>query len=392
MAAAYKLLLLFCLLLGLINQAYALDRDTPEKINILTMADIHFDPFINCKSTQPCELINRLRTSSIEQWPQIFEKYETRPSRVTEDTNFILLSSALAAAKQAAIDNQAKFVLVLGDTLGHEFRSKYKRYTGDRSPASSQAFIRKTLEFLTRQLSAAFPAADVYTIVGNNDSYQGDYYIVANNQFFADAGRIWSSLIKNPANRESMQKQFQLAGYYAVTLPNADSARLIVLNSNLFSYKRKGRNLDRYADQQLNWLHEQLQAAENNHQRVLIAMHIPEAVDIYATLRMRLFRVIALWKPEYSQRFQAELSKYSAEIAGVFVGHLHSDWYQVMTFGEGNEIPLVGVTSISPIFGNHPGFKICSYTIHPLHLNDFITYSYSLNGSRRWIDNKRQIW
>src|SRR5205085_10500244 len=136
----------------------------------------------------------------------------------------------------------------------------------------------------------------------------------------------------------AMQKQFSNAGYYALQLPYAENLRLIALNTNLFSYKAKGKNLDSAAVSELNWLHAELQSAKNAHQRVFIAMHIPNGIDIYATTHTRLFRLTTLWKSEYIQRFEAELKQYSADIAGIFAGHLHRNQYQILTY-DTHEIP-----------------------------------------------------
>src|SRR5207253_7985181 len=100
---------------------------------------------------------------------------------------------------------------------------------------------------------------------------------------------------------------------------------------------------------------------------------------IYATTHTRLFRLTTLWKSEYIQRFEAELKQYSADIAGIFAGHLHRNQYQILTY-DTHEIPVMNVTSISPVFGNQPGFRDISYFTHPIHLDDVITYSFPIGG------------
>ena len=128
----------------------------------------------------------------------------------------------------------------------------------------------------------------------------------------------------------------------------------------VFSHKAAGQGVDRAAINELQWLHNELVAAKNKKQNVLIAMHIPPGVDIYATLKIRLFRLIDLWYSFYTKRFDDELKQFAPEIIGVLAGHLHSDWTQVMTFENGH-IPISGTASISPFFGNSPGFKIYTY-------------------------------
>jgi len=361
----------------------SIQHQQTEFIHFLTLADIHFDPFLSCHA-KPCPLIEKLRSTSSNQWATILSEYDTSPPQYKLDTNNMLLNSAMIASQKAAAVNQAQFVLVLGDFLGHEFRSSYKKYSTDERMAGYQSFVRKTMEFITHQLAHAFPSIDVYSVVGNNDSYQDDYVTNPGGQFFQDTAKLWSSLIKNKFNRVAMQSQFSFSGYYAITLPSQYNLRLIVINTNLFSNKANGQVIDEVAAKQLKWLHEQLQIAKDNKQKVFIAMHIPDGIDVYMTFRIRLFRLIELWKSQYTKQFQVELQQFSPEIAGVFVGHLHSDWLQIETFNS-NEIPVMGIPSISPIFGNNPGFKLYSYSSNPVQLDDFTTYYDPLNGKKVWI-------
>src|SRR3990167_9818447 len=108
----------------------------------------------------------------------------------------------------------------LGDTLAHDYRRLYKFYSGDRSYAGYQSFVRKTYQFVTLSLAREFPDVDVYMAVGNNDSYHGDYATVVSGPFFQDEAALWSGLIKTPSNRYAMRQGFSSAGYYAVNLPN----------------------------------------------------------------------------------------------------------------------------------------------------------------------------
>ena len=188
-----------------------------------------------------------------------------------------------------------------------------------------------------------------------------------------------------------MKSEFDKGGYYAVTIPDQPNLRLIVLNTTLFSTIGAGKGIRQAANEQLNWLHKELEFARVKHQRVFIAMHIPPVVDVYALLRIRLFTLVQLWKPRYIQRFQAELKQFAPQIAGMFSGHLHSDWYQILTFDNSNEFPFTGTTSISPIFNNNPGFKVYSYSAN-LELDNFITYYYSLRDKQSWMSNSSFIY
>ena len=356
-----------------------------QKINFLTLADIHFDPFIACyNKPAPCVLIQKLRQAPASQWPAIFTNDDKSIQQYRLDTNYYLLNSTLKAAKEKSQAMNVQFVLVLGDFLAHDNRHFYIQFTRDRSRAGYAAFVKKTMEFLRNELAAAFPNIDVYIVVGNNDSYRYDYMIEPYGAFFRDMGQIFSSLIKNKNNRQSMLLSFPIAGYYGVDLANPPGVRLLGLNSVLFSDKARGNHLSQVATKELDWLQQQLVAAKAKHQKVFIAMHIPAGVDIYGSLKYRLLRLIELWKPDYIQRFEEELQAFSPQMSAIFSGHLHIDWLQMLTLNNANSIPIAGTPSVSPIFGNNPGFKVYTYNVDTEQLDDYETFYYSLSASPAW--------
>lgn len=377
------------LLIGIVVNFFQTSYAATEQgkvAHFLVLSDIHFDPFITCynQKKKPCPLLQQLQAAPASSWHAILFSNDKSVSQYKQDTNEELLTSALTAAKKVADVNHAQFVLILGDFLGHDFRRFYKKYAQDRSYANYQAFVRKTLEFINLELAKTFPTIDVYSLVGNNDSYRYDYYAEPNGAFFRETGSLWSRLIKNAANRSSMQSEFSQGGYYSVVVPEQPNLRIILLNTVLFSNKAKGKQVDGAAAQELSWLHNELQLAKEAHQRVIIAMHIPTGIDVYATLRIRLFTLIELWHKSYIEQFKKELKAYAPEIMAIFAGHLHSDWFQILTFDHSVEVPISGIPAVSPIFGNNPGFKIFSYSTETMQLRDFVTYYYPLNDKRIW--------
>jgi sphingomyelin phosphodiesterase acid-like 3 len=378
------LLFLSIMLLSMMMAFSASSHSKQTAANFLTLADIHFDPFLSCRDVKPCPLIEKLRQAEPSEWPQLFATFDKAMPTYGEDTNYPLFIAGLAAAKHAAEANHAQFVLLLGDFLGHHYRNDYKTYSSDKHLEGYHDFVRKTFIFMTNALNQAFPSLDVYAVVGNNDSYQNDYVTNASGPFFKETADVWGKLIKNQRNRVAMQKQFALAGYYAVDLPAPFNVRLIVLNTNVFSYKGRGRDLSRIAKLEWDWLHQQLDAVKASNQKAFIAMHIPDGIDVYKTSRMHLFRVITLWHESDVGRLQAEIKTYAPHIAGLFAGHLHSDWFHMLAPDTKTEVAMIGTPSVSPIFGNNPGFKIFSYSPNTEQLDDFVTYYYPLSTQRAW--------
>jgi sphingomyelin phosphodiesterase acid-like 3 len=359
---------------------------TDVPFSFLALADIHFDPFAACAnvSVKPCPVIQRLRAASATEWPAILAAADKTAPLYYHDTNYVLLQANLAKAKTAAAQFHPDFVLVLGDNLSHQFHQNYKKYASDKSKEGFQLFVNKTLAFLNVKLTAAFPDASIFMTVGNNDTYSHNYQTVINGGFLHQAGSLWSTLIKNPDDRATMRREFSGAGYYAVDVPRYPGLRLLVLNSVLFSNHSLGADSARAAMVQLDWLHQQLQQAKEHHQRVLIALHIPPALDVYVMQRYKVFTFQQFWQQGYLDRFKQELLAYYPEVAGILAGHLHYEWSQLLRVGSRESIPVLGVPSISPFFGNEPGFKIYHFGVLDNFIDDYYTYSYPLSGNSGW--------
>lgn len=343
-------------------------KEPAQPVYFIGLADIHFDPFVNCDvSGGKCPLIAKLKSAPVSQWQGLLASAHIKESRIGQDTNYALLSKALAEAGEQANKHQAEFVVVLGDMLGHEYRNDYRAYSGDRSYSGYVQFANKTMAFITQELAAAFPDKSVYMTVGNNDSYSGDYITRPREQFFHDIGNMWAKLIKQPVNKASMLKTFTTAGYYAIQLQ--PDLRLLVLNTVMFSHKAGGRGSDQAALVELNWIHQQLASAKANKQRVIIAMHIPMNIEVYAMSRIYLFNALSLWKPAFAKAFEADIQEFAPEIAGMLSGHTHFGWFHIKQ----DQVPMSGVPAISPIFGQAPKFKL--YEVFPNdRMNEASTY------------------
>ncbi len=342
----------------------------------MVVADIHFDPFTTCGTEATCPLIQKLENTPASGWQPILAATVTSRQQYKQDTNYVLLNSSLQAMQATALETHPQFIIVLGDLLAHKYDEKYKKYSADKSTAGYQEFVKKTMTFLASELKNKFPDTDIYVTMGNNDSYSGDNVSEPNGAFFHDMSELWGSPIINPGSRSQVQKDFSTAGYYALDIPQQPAIRLIVLNSNLFSPYAK--TADGTATLELDWFEQQLKQARLHNQQVLIAMHIPVGIDVFASLKHYPFKIVEMWKPEYTQRFQDDLENYSANITGILAGHLHSDYFQVIETKSGAKIPMSNTPSISPFNGNNPGFKVYTYHTESLVLRDYTTFYTSL--------------
>ncbi len=360
------------ILLGITCQSLAVAAPSTEQF--ISISDIHFNPFSSCKtSPRPCHTVEKLRTANYHDWDTIFiQDGEEQLAKSGEETNYPLFASTLETLQELEQEKHPAFGLVLGDLLAHDFHARYIAYSHDFSMKGYEEFVHKTFEFMTYKLHEAMPNLDIYGVIGNNDSYDGDYNTTSNGQFFADTAKMWANLTHQPNNKRELLKDFPLAGYYAVTLSDKHT-RLIVLNTVLFSSRALGKGSDLAANQELAWLHQQLLLAKEEKLHVLLALHIPPGIDVHNTVKTAFGNVKEFWQPAYQKVFMKELQNNGSLIIGILSGHLHMDAAQLIE-GQQVTLPVSFTPGISPLFGNNPGFKLYSMDSAFGILKDFDTY------------------
>ncbi len=392
MYAHLKKIILLSLLLLLINVQPTFAK-APLSKKFMTLADIHFNPFIGCdKFSNPCPILNELRTTDPQSWDLIFQKYADKiKTNYHQNTDYFLLASTLTELNTLNQQQKPAFILLLGDFLAHDFPEQYKKYSGDTSQANYQAFIQKTLLFLTYKLNQVTPLTTIYPILGNCDSYNGNYKIDPNGLFLNNTATIFSTLIKNKEAQKKFQDEYPHAGYYTVTLAQKNK-RLIALNSVFFSTLYATAATQKAADEQLIWLQKQLSIAQQQHQHVLIALHIPFGIDVYRNIKMRFnimryFSHPLFWQTAYNESFLSLLQRYTTTVVGILPAHIHNDSFQLIA-NDTHEyfIPISLTPSISPIYGNNPGLKIFHYNDKTFQLTNFNTYFYPISEekSAKW--------
>ncbi len=360
-----------------------------DTAKFISIADIHFNPFADCKlSPKPCEIVRKLEKSDYRAWDAIFSKNgSTAFAKIGEDTNYPLFKSTLAELHAVNEENHPRFMLILGDQLAHTFHLQYVAYSHHVSKAGYQAFVKKTLQFMTYQFQQALPNIDIYPLVGNNDSYSGDYYSAPNGVFYRDTAQTWAAGIQDAANKNNLLQTFPIGGYYAITLPGKNHHRILMLNTVLFSTQAKGQHVDAAAKQELAWLHKELLTAQQEKQRVVLAFHIPVGIDVYKTLKSGLTNITEFWKPQFSDAFKQELKTFSSTIVEILPAHIHMDAFQFIIVNHDVGLPVNFTPAISPIYGNNPGFKVFSYNPEDLKFSNYDTYYLPVIKSNRWIKN-----
>lgn len=352
--------------------------DSPSE-KFLAVSDIHFNPFSTCSvSIKPCPVIQALRQADPHQWSAILQQEHDSIVSYGKDTNYALFDSALAEFKRLSRAQQPQFVVVLGDLLAHHYKENFALYSSDDSVIAYHDFVKKTLQFISIELTDIFPMTDIYSAIGNNDSYGDDYQSdLPGGDFFRETGETWSHLLREPTEQSVMRDAFSRSGYYAIT---QSGLKIIVLNTSLFSPKATGESVMNEAKAQLVWLHTQLADAHTCHEKVMIIMHIPDEMDVFNSLNPIPLTWVEFWRADITNTFQSEVSTYASDIVGMFAGHLHADWFQVLQ----QTVPVVGIPAISPQFGNNPGFKLIEMDASSKTLLNSQTYYFRLNDTHQW--------
>jgi sphingomyelin phosphodiesterase acid-like 3 len=355
-------------------------------IAALFISDIHFDPFHD-----PAK-VRQLVAAPVSRWgpilsrppspnqPQAFAALQGTCHARGVDTPETLLGSSLRAMHARQPD--AKFMLVSGDLVAHDFSCRYTTLFPQATPAEYQSFVEKTIGYVVGQLRASFPRIPIYVALGNNDSACGDYRLDPGNNFLANTARIVATGL--PASDRAAEIQdFSRNGSYSLTMaPPMKNTRLIVLDDLFLSsgYRSCAGQLDPApGDSQLSWLRNQLEQARQSGQNVWIVGHIPTGIDPYSTAR-RLGAMCGHVHPVLflsSNKLPDLLTKYADIIRLGIFAHTHMDEIRLLRpehaepDSAASEVVIKMVPSISPVDGNDPSFTIARVDPATATLRDY---------------------
>jgi len=361
-------------------------------IPALFISDIHFDPFHD-----PAR-VSQLVAAQVSQWGSILSRPPSpnQPKTFTAlqqtcnargvDTPYTLLRSSLRAMRARQPD--ARFMLVSGDLIAHDFSCRYKTLFPHATPAEYQSFVEKTIRYMVGQLRATFPRIPIYVALGNNDSACGDYRLDPGNNFLADTARIMATGLP-ASDRAAEIHDFSQAGSYSLTMaPPMQNTRLIVLDDLFLSKKYRscsGQHDPAPADAEIAWLRDQLEQARQSGQRVWVMGHIPTGIDPYATAR-RLGAMCGHVHPVMflsSTKLADLLIEYADIIRLGIFAHTHMDEIRLLQLepAEPNSaspaVAIKMVPSISPVDGNDPSFTIARISPLTATLQDYKVVSAS---------------
>jgi sphingomyelin phosphodiesterase acid-like 3 len=353
-------------------------------VEALFVNDIHFEPFAD-----PAKAA-RLKAAPVSGWNAIlaepasadqaakFAELQQACKARGADTSYALYQSSLAAMKRDAAG--AKFVVLSGDLVAHEFSCKYEATFHETMPGEYRAFVEKTINYVMRELRAALPGVPVYAALGNNDSDCGDYQLDPDGAFLAEVGKTLTADL--PAKeRTEAQRVFGEAGYYSASLPvPMEHTRILVLDDLFMSRQYAtcgGKPSAAPAAAQVSWLTKQLDTARRSKEKVWVMSHIPPGVNPYATA-MKVLDLCSGGKPQMflsSEALPDAMSNYGDVITLAIFAHTHMDEMRLLKPTEAGAPPggvaVKVVGSISPVDGNNPSFTVAEIDAATAQLKDY---------------------
>lgn len=357
--------------------------EKPVTVEALFVSDIHFEPLWD-PSKAP-----RLEAAPVNQWNAILAEQASadQAARLEEllqtckvrgaDTSYALYESSLRAIHDDA--KGAKFVVLSGDLISHDFSCKFHIVFPKASPAEYRAFVEKTIDYVMRELRDALPGVPVYAALGNNDSDCGDYQLDPDSPFLAETGKVLAADLP-VGERGEAERTFAEGGYYSARFPAPLSRTRILVLDDLFmarQYATCGGQADAApATAQIAWLEQKLVAARRNKEKVWVMSHIPPGVNPYATA-MKALDLCGGGMPQMflsSEALPEAMAHYGDVIALAIFAHTHMDEMRLLRPAAGSSaegVALKMVPSISPINGNNPAFTVAEIDAATAELKDY---------------------
>jgi sphingomyelin phosphodiesterase acid-like 3 len=369
-----RLLILFWVTIAALCIGCASDSATSEPratVPLVVFTDVHFTPFYDP------DIFWDLVQASPDLWADIFEKSSiTEPQSWGKETNYPLLMNMLQAAYQAS--RASPLVLFQGDMLAHKFRETFFDLYGTEDEAALRSFVYKTCAFFAAQVRNHLPGLPVLFVLGNNDSYTGDYKLAPGGEYLAETSDLfYSTLLLEKADPVTFAETYLAGGYYKAQ-PSPSKVLFICLNTVLFSVNWSSEEAKDAPTRQLDWLEHTLAEARVQGKKVWILMHVPPGADAYGTVSRymdesgHISDAAMLWKEDYQERFLEIIRPYGDMIEAGFAGHTHMDEYRIMLH-EGGESSgtILFSPSVSPQYGNNSGFKVFTVSTADWGLQDY---------------------
>ncbi|XP_076437430.1 acid sphingomyelinase-like phosphodiesterase 3b [Babylonia areolata] len=255
------------------------------------------------------------------------------------DSPWALVTAAIDA--MATYPEEVDFVLWTGDTVAH--------ISNDNLTTTINMDV---LQNLTNAMTRAFPHTPVFAAFGNHDYYPASQFPAVPSLIYNTTADMWRDWI----GEEEQMANFRKGGYYTRLIPSSGhKLRMVVLNTNLYYTSDKATLGIHDPTGQLHWLGTVLARARNQHEKVILAAHIPPGVHTP--------RGVHWYQEEFVGPITKVLRDYADVIKAMHFGHDHYDGFKVFYDHKGMPaIPLFVAPSVTPW-----RFKLPSGEVGPPH-------------------------
>lgn len=307
------------------------------------LSDIHYDIEYDPNSNS---------TSSCHNDSKSFSPSQNYVQSYCDSSYSLILSTLL---QMQSIDPNPEFILLTGDLLAHS--TMKLEVNGVLDPERNKQIVHSALQNLSDTLIQFFPYTQMLPTIGNNDAY--NHYYMPEGYFKYEYLNFMYTLWQKHGNISST---FLTDGYYSVN--TYSEYTIICLNTLFFSYKQE---IDIRGKIEMTWLKSELE----NNDGIIISMHIPPGFSLYQGGYQS-------WHDYYIEIFVDLIEEYSNKIKAIYAGHFHTGYFELVA-----EKFIIINPSISPFFGNNPGFRY-----YDLEQNNYFEYFLnSKNLTQGWHES-----
>ncbi|XP_012143489.2 sphingomyelin phosphodiesterase 1 isoform X1 [Megachile rotundata] len=343
------------------------DNETEEKMKIVQITDIHYDPLYepngnaNCKEPVCCRKgQNTTGTTSLAGY---WGDYQSC------DTPFHAVIDALTQINDTHKDIDA--IYFTGDIIDHGIWE-----------TSKEGNIESLMQIYDK-IKDTFKNIPVYPIFGNHEpqpvnqfapTYVTEDHLTTNWLY-----KLLADLWINTYNwlPESTRSTILQGGYY--TFSPKKGFRIIVLNNNIcYSYNWWLWYDPQYPANQLQWLADTLLNAEKNGEFVHILSHMPVSSK----------SCIKTWRDEYLRI----INRFSHLIKAEFNGHTHNDELVLLPSSDTtNGYIAWNGGSITTYTKLNPNYKVYTVASSNYEVTDYDNWMYNLNLANK-NSHERPNW
>ena len=264
--------------------------------------------------------------------------------------------------------SKPRFVLYLGDMVGHQSKSDINR----------TKLVQENEELVFSSLLDMFPNTPIFTLFGNNDSFEKNYGKFTFNQMspyetaiqsgfkngFLSTGRMCGG--DSDGLSPCIVSQNERNGYFSAKIH--PGLLLVGLNTVMLSPRHYMNSTA--IDQQLVYLQSTLDYAADNVMSVLIAMHIPFGDNVYDGS--------SFLEKEYQDIILDTIAPHLYHIVGILASHTHMEEFKILRlrYDEGaKHIGQYFTAGLSTSHGNSPSIKVFEMEQYAFwHITNYHTY------------------